>query len=158
MDETGYKLTTRLLTGGESSASKENEWDKYIVNSTLNGTIKAGDDNVWNWNPTVSTWTSTTLPSNNAQRVARGYNADINTHVGSVSSTVGVIRGFRPVLLIDTVFNLLNKSFILFNGEYKKWVGSLEREEDMKKDDSVTLEEGAMFRYTLSDKIEKVLL
>ncbi|OME44712.1 hypothetical protein BSK59_33225 [Paenibacillus odorifer] len=109
----------RLLTGGETSASKDNEWDKYIVSSTLNGTIKAGDDNVWNWNPTVSTWTSTTPPSNSAQRVARGYNADINTHVGSVSSTVGVIRGFRPTLLIDS--QLLNNSFILFNGEYKKW-------------------------------------
>ncbi|MGG0666438.1 hypothetical protein ABE042_20250 [Viridibacillus arvi] len=43
-------FTISLLTGGTSANDKDNEWDKYIVNSNLNGMISAGDNNVWNVN------------------------------------------------------------------------------------------------------------
>ncbi|GED17654.1 hypothetical protein D1872_202580 [compost metagenome] len=43
-----FATTIRLLTGGVSSTDKENEWDQYIVNSSLNGTIIPGDNAVWN--------------------------------------------------------------------------------------------------------------
>lgn len=104
-----FGFVVRLLTGGVSSNdNKDNEWDKYIVNSTLNGAITAGDNNVWNWR-NVYSWTSTTpqissYPSNT--RVVRGYSANntwtVPTSGGTplqTSSSFTTI-GFRPVLLI----------------------------------------------------------
>ncbi|GIP32592.1 hypothetical protein [Paenibacillus sp. J2TS4] len=116
--------TLRLLTGGISSADKDNEWDKYIVNSTLNNTIVAGDNDVWNWNVGVNTWTSTTISGTPANRVVRGYITGVSEHGHNPSNvtTVSTPKGFRPVLLLDAN---INKSLILFNGEYKKWNDTL---------------------------------
>lgn len=116
-DAESFSFTTRLLTGGIASTDKDNEWDKYIVGSTLGGTITAGDNNVWNWSGVYS-WISTT-PATNTQRVIRGSGAN-NTLTSTTSSATN--SGFRPVLLIESIFITLNKSFILFNGEYKKFV------------------------------------
>jgi hypothetical protein len=96
--------TIRLLTGGVSSTDKDNEWDTYIVNSTLNGTITAGDNNVWNWSG-VASWASTTIQSAtgaSSNRVFRG-NAASNTFNYGLSSTANTTTGFRPVLLIEPV-------------------------------------------------------
>ncbi|WP_405169280.1 hypothetical protein [Paenibacillus sp. FSL H3-0286] len=116
--DTEHKLTVRLPTGGISATDKDNEWDKYIVSSTLNGTIKAGDDNVWNWSGSGFVWCSTSY-STATHRITRGKTtADARDYYSS--GTSNLIIQFRPVLLIDS--QLLNKSFVLFNGEYKKWV------------------------------------
>lgn len=61
-----------------------NEWDKYIVKSNLNGKITAGDDNVWHYSTTQS-WCQETpitgawkdskansVSSTNSQRILRG--------------------------------------------------------------------------------------
>lgn len=111
-----YIFTTRLLTGGTASADPDNEWDKYIVGSTLGGAITAGDNNVWNWSGIYS-WTSTVHTAGSANRTLRG-NTAVNTHSYSATNST---YAFRPVLLIESIFTLLNKSFILFSNEYKKW-------------------------------------
>jgi hypothetical protein len=64
----GANLIVRAPTGGNTWADasgksvlvapspeygafpNSNEWDKYCVNSTLNGTMVAGDNSVWHWN------------------------------------------------------------------------------------------------------------
>ncbi|ALS22328.1 discoidin domain-containing protein [Paenibacillus naphthalenovorans] len=94
-----YNLSVRLPTGGVSATDRDNEWDKYIVNSTLNGTITAGDNNVWNWSG-LSSWTSTTFTSQAANRVVRG-SSSVDTYSHISSSTSSVTYGFRPVLIVE---------------------------------------------------------
>jgi hypothetical protein len=115
-----YKFTIRLLTGGINSVDTDNEWNKYIVNSTLNGTITAGDNNVWNWSG-IASWTSTTSSGGGAQRTTRGRTT-VSNMTGTTSPTSNEYVGFRPVLLIEIL--IYNKSFIYINGEYKTWDNS----------------------------------
>ena len=86
-----------------------NEWDKYIVNSTLGDNIIAGNDNVWHWNNSTSTWcneTPITTLGANTNRVIRGYNTENKYMSNIVSSTANISVGFRPVLnYIDTGSN-----------------------------------------------------
>ncbi|OME44718.1 hypothetical protein BSK59_33200 [Paenibacillus odorifer] len=119
--------TIRLPTGGASATDKDNEWDKYIVDSTLNGTITRGDNNVWNYmsgSTRFGSWTSSTESGKSGEKILRpnpgGSGTDPTARGNSLTNSVYPYNGFRPVLLIDSP--LLNKSFILFNGEYKKWV------------------------------------
>jgi hypothetical protein len=102
----------RSLSGGSGAATVDgqyagaitayggfptiNEWDKYIVNSTLGGKITAGSDSVWHWTSTA-TWTQDTYTAyGNTQRVARGQ-VTVNTIDKVLSSFSGSV-GFRPVL------------------------------------------------------------
>nr|WP_154958212.1 hypothetical protein [Paenibacillus xylanexedens] len=105
----------RLLTGGITAIDKDDEWDKYIVNSTMNGQIKPGDNNVWNWSGVYS-WTSTTNTYASNNRTVRG-----NSNVGSLSYTISnnVAHGFRPML--EAVILPMNRSLIKHDGSYKKW-------------------------------------
>lgn len=111
----GYGFSIRLLSGGVESIDKENDWDKYIVNSTLNGTIVSGDNAVWNWSGNSFAWTSTTLKANSVYRVVRG-NSAVTTWTSSDSSLSNG-GGFRPVLEIKMLPQV--KSLILSNGQYK---------------------------------------
>lgn len=114
-----YKFTLRLPIGGVSTTDKDNEWDKYIVNSSLNGMITAGDNAVWNWNG-LYTWTSTTVStSGNTYRMLRGYSSSNGTGA-LITSRTDASNGFRPVLLIETITSV--RSLIKFDGVYKKWV------------------------------------
>lgn len=124
--------TIRSLTGGVAYADangnmsliqpspskgnfpKNNEWDKYILSSDLDGKIVPGDDNVWHHNA-VYTWTQDT-PSNGTVTANSGHSGTLssttrtargNTSGGvqaafkdwnpAPSSTTGVAFGFRPV-------------------------------------------------------------
>lgn len=117
-DSNSITMTVRLMTGGISSTDKDNEWDKYIVSSTLNGTITAGDDNVWNWNYAWS-WTSTTNTRGASYRTVRGRSASVGSSSVPTSETVNVNTGFRPILEFESKPSY--KSFILYNNEYKKY-------------------------------------
>jgi hypothetical protein len=104
-----YELTLRLLTGGVSSTDRNNEWDKIIVKSNLNGTITPGDNNVWNWNK-IWSQTSTTNTSGAGNRTVRGYTAvDGSSYIAS-NNTIAADTGFRPVLLVKTLNTLGNFS------------------------------------------------
>lgn len=70
------RFSLRLLTGGIDSNDKDNEWDKYIVNNDLNGTIKAGDNFVWNWQEVYSHTSSISATDLN-YKVLRGRNQQI---------------------------------------------------------------------------------
>lgn len=41
--------TSQFLSGGTSISDTSNDWYNYIVNSNLNNTIIAGNNNTWNW-------------------------------------------------------------------------------------------------------------
>lgn len=111
-----FSLTTRLMTGGTSSTDKDNEWDKYIVNSSLNEAITAGDNNVWNWNKVWSV-TYTTFSGSSANRVSRG-GSSVTGHGNNITSWNRTDNGFRPVLEIEDLTQY--RSFVKIDGEYKK--------------------------------------
>ncbi|MGY5342924.1 discoidin domain-containing protein [Paenibacillus glucanolyticus] len=122
--KSSVETTIRLLTGGITGGDTENEWDKYIVNSTLNGKITAGDNTVWNWNNNIWTWTSTTRLINqypSSHRVLRGQSSvsGLGSNTTNLAVNGSFLYGFRPVLEIKTIFQL--RSLILSNGEYKKF-------------------------------------
>lgn len=108
-----YALTVKLLTGGVSPADKDNEWDKIIVESTLNSTITAGDNNVWNWNGVYSDIATTPMPgltlngtSDGRSRVKRGGPNGANYWIYSRPDSFGTSGvadyiGFRPVLIVE---------------------------------------------------------
>ncbi|PVC75083.1 hypothetical protein C2I27_04140 [Priestia megaterium] len=144
-----FIFTIRILTGGVSTADKDNEWDKWIFNSLLNDTITPGDNNIWNWSGLYS-WTSTS--PNTTQRVLRGNGSASNTGYGGPSNNAGS-SAFRPVLEIESNFILKNYSFIYEDHMYKKYVDLIE--EDMAKDTSY-LEDGSLLKFSLNKYAKKV--
>jgi|SRR5579875_2798389 len=107
-------FTTRLLTGGTSSSDTDNEWDNFIVKSSLGGTITPGDNNVWNWS-NIWSWTSTV--TNSVFREVRG-----NSAVGNYSTynTSATSNAFRPVILVEI---LTSKKYLFQDGnDIKKYV------------------------------------
>lgn len=110
-----YKLTLRTLTGGVSASDTNDEWDDYIVNSTLNGLITAGSSSTWSWS--IPSWTSTTSTTTNTSRVVRG-GAAANTYAEIASSTATSSYGLRPVLIVEEV----NKKYLFEdNNKLKKY-------------------------------------
>lgn len=113
-------FTLRLPTGGISSTDKDNEWDTYIVNSTLNGTITAGDNTVWNWSGIYS-WTSTVSTTASSDRSTRGNSAVNNWYnKGSNLSSAASSFGFRPVLIIEKLEEP-PKSLLYHGGSYQNY-------------------------------------
>ena len=109
-----YRSTIRLITGGTSATDTDNEWDKIVAGSTLNGNITLGDDNIWHWN-SVCSWTTTTHPTGSSNRVARGYNA-LNGYLYGVAANIASTNGFRRVLLIEQL--AFDKFFIKKDSKY----------------------------------------
>ncbi|PQP82455.1 hypothetical protein C0Q44_13510 [Paenibacillus sp. PCH8] len=118
-DTSQISMQARLLTGGINATDKDNEWDKYIVNSTLNGTIIAGDNNVWNYSGGAS-WTSTTNTAGSANRTGRGASGNAGASGYNPTSYVAAATatGFRPFMKIENLS--MNRSFINHEGSYKK--------------------------------------
>lgn len=98
-----------LTDKGLGAFPANNEWDKYIVKSDLNGTITAGDNNVWHWHEGVYSYHCDTPVIGldaSTSRVARGafkYNGswiseDIKHFSYGLSSGTGSHIGFRPAL------------------------------------------------------------
>ena len=96
-----YKnASLRLLTGGTVSTDTNCEWVKYIVNSTLNNTITAGDNTVWNW--TTETSITSTQVGGNTMSVIRGGTA-ANTYSSTSNTNSTSTMGFRPVLIVELI-------------------------------------------------------
>lgn len=116
LDPTKWKTNIRLLTGGVSSALKANsEWDKYIVKSTLGGTITAGDDAVWNWSGIASV-TSTTYIGAAANRTTRGNTSVTYLNSVQTSGTPSTV-GFRPVLVAESLAKPIVDKYLIQDGE-----------------------------------------
>lgn len=91
-----------------------NEWDTYIVNSTLNGKITAGDDIVWNKETRYSmcqdtlksgiwtSYTNATATIDSTYRSGRGFSSDLSPSWKDVAGIgfagTSTYIGFRPVL------------------------------------------------------------
>jgi hypothetical protein len=104
---TNHKWTMRLLSGGVSSTDTDNEWNRYIVNSTL-----IGDNNIWNWGVnTVASMTSSSVSGTSANRVSRGY-ATVGGYYSAASSLIGATYGLRPVLVIEDLFKYDNTQLV----------------------------------------------
>lgn len=71
-----------------------NEFDKYILNSNLDGKITAGDDNVWHYSPVRSLCKETPSIATPTDRTLRGID---NKFSYGTATTVSTAHGFRPV-------------------------------------------------------------
>lgn len=119
MKDERFSFVSRVLSGGINSTDTDNEWYKYIVTSTLNDSIVAGDNAVWNWSSgNAYSWTSTTASSNATYRMRRGLSA-VNAANAPASSTALATSGYRPVFEVKTL--PMMKSFIYHDGSYKKY-------------------------------------
>ncbi len=117
-----YEFEIRLLTGGSEQSDKHNEWDRYIVDSTLNDTIVAGDNMIWNWNlNNVRSWTSTTALIDSLNKVVRGNSINgisptgIDAWTFYPSNTANSSIAFRPALDIKNLYQF----YINDGGVYK---------------------------------------
>lgn len=83
------------LPRGTVAGETTDEWDIYVVSSTLDGTITPGADSTWHWSGVYS-WTSTGIATNTSRSV-RG-----NTLVTTASSLATTATGgFRPVITLQ---------------------------------------------------------
>lgn len=104
----------------------ENEWDKYIVDSDLNGSIVAGDNAVWHWNVNIGNLVQETphlsmlrtldgAAASSSYRIARGPSSWSSplikaiTFISATSADAGL--GFRPVLEFDESDNKVTNLF-----------------------------------------------
>jgi hypothetical protein len=95
-----YNIFTRLLTGGVDSTNLYSEWDTYVVESTLNNKIAAGDIYTWNTEYTLTMSWMLNAGTALANRVTRGSGANISDYTPQPTTTVDGVRGYRPVMLI----------------------------------------------------------
>jgi hypothetical protein len=112
-EEKKLEYSTKLPTGGTSITDKDNEWDKYITNGNNNPSIW-NHDVIWSWSSTVSS------PSN--YRAIRRMNSWDAGSPGSNYADTNV--GFRPVLLVESLWKKILKFFIKIGTDYKKWNGT----------------------------------
>lgn len=125
LDNQHYKhnsLIVRSLTGG-SNNNGLSEYDKYIVNSDLDGLITPGDKTIWNWG--ICSITSSISASDNSKIITRGYSSLTNYSTNNTFNNKGPTFGFRPVLIIKhsyifpvfsmNYFGEINNSFDITN-------------------------------------------
>lgn len=117
-----FSSNVRLLTGGISSTDLDNEWTQYIVNGTGGGAYPAGDNGTWNWSGLLS-WSSSTASGSSGNRTYRG-NASVGGFGSNSTSTSATTVGFRPVLVVESLFTEVQKHLIFHEGQYKKWDGA----------------------------------
>lgn len=104
LDNQPYKnniLIVRSLTGGANNNGLS-EYDKYIVNSDLNGLITPGDKTIWNWD--ICSITSSISASDNSKIITRGYSSLTNYSTNNTFNNKGPTFGFRPVLIIKHLY------------------------------------------------------
>ncbi|HGM3773519.1 TPA: hypothetical protein ACKOHV_001790 [Clostridioides difficile] len=104
LDNQPYKhnlLIVRSLTGG-SNNNGLSEYDKYIVNSDLDGLITPGDKTIWNWD--ICSITSSISASDNSKIITRGYSSLTNYSTNNTFNNKGATFGFRPVLIIKHLY------------------------------------------------------
>lgn len=101
----------RLIDGGTNPSDKENEWDQYVVSSSLNNHIVPGDNFVWNWKDIYS-YTMTLSEPNKV--VLRGKSKEGRLTQNFITAAKEL--GFRPVMeMMDF------KSLIYHKGEFKTY-------------------------------------
>lgn len=97
----GCSLTDKSLGGWPVN----NEWDNYIVNSSLGGKIISGDDNIWRWSSTSSLCMDTAMngvlshgiSGSSSYSTTRGYLQVKDNYIGLATAALGNV-GFRPVV------------------------------------------------------------
>lgn len=82
-------FSIRLLSGGISNSDKNNEWDKTLLESSIDKSL---------WNLGQPSWVSTTLSGTHANRVLRGRDGYFTSLTPVTANTS---TGFRPVLLVE---------------------------------------------------------
>ncbi len=110
-----FLFNLRMPTGGVTVGDIDNEWDRYVVDSTLGGTITKGDTNVWNWGRWNHTSTTPQVGSRVLSgtaaatwRVIRGYGTGTVTRYDAIGSGYGDANGgFRPVLIVQRKDDLI---------------------------------------------------
>jgi len=101
LSESGFYSTTNKNLGCHPS---NNEWDKYILKSTLTGKITAGSNSIWNYlsgSTYYSNWTQDTPHSTigaSSTRIARPHTTANGLLAQASTTTTSGLSGFRPLL------------------------------------------------------------
>lgn len=115
-----YIFTIKLPTGGTLATDLNNDWDRIIVNSTLNNNITNGSNDIWNWSGIYS-WTGTNY--NNTTDITMRGNSLVTYINSSIVSNISGVIGFRPELLVQIPTNRYlvqdnnNSSYTYLNGK-----------------------------------------
>ncbi|KPI48923.1 hypothetical protein ACWTV9_17370 [Clostridioides difficile] len=98
----GYSCIIKSITDSPYNDSYlHSEYDKYILNSTLNDLIIAGDKDIWHHN--LASITDTFSDSDNTKVIIRGGTSSNLYNVVNTSTKNDTI-GFRPVLIINNIY------------------------------------------------------
>jgi hypothetical protein len=126
VDDSNSNLYLRLPTGGINNADKDNEWDRYVEGSDLEGSIIPGDVYVWNQNNlySITSTSPTSTDTSTDTRVVRGYNnrsdqPSLAKWSSTASSYSGALTGFRPILIIEKT--PIRKFLVEDNGKIKRY-------------------------------------
>lgn len=92
--------TTQFMSGGVSATDTSNDWYNYVINSTMNNTIIAGNNNTWNW----ANFYSLTNTQSSGNAVARGNTA--KDGFTTISNTTA--SNYRPKMSIAVNEGYLN--------------------------------------------------
>lgn len=96
LDENGK---SSLTDKGLGAFPSNNEWDKYIFKSDLNGSITAGDDKVWDSNSNFpdTIIQDTGVGVSPTWRFIRGKCSVVTNPYVETTGVYGIATGFRPV-------------------------------------------------------------
>jgi hypothetical protein len=122
-ESTKQKFIIRLPRGNGLNATdlSMSEWDKWVAQSDLGGTITPGDNAVWNWS-TIYSLTSAAVTTAAGSRYMRGKSS-ASTSSAIASNTTSYLGGFRPVLEIIGQGAFIGFLF-RFNEGYMKYNGA----------------------------------
>ncbi|MED3841871.1 6-hydroxymethylpterin diphosphokinase MptE-like protein [Geobacillus stearothermophilus] len=103
-----YQGNMNYIDRGFGGYPLDNEWDKYVVGSDLNGKIEKGNNNVWHWSYNLTLCQETCAKGivrkstgqkviDNNTRASRGY-ISLTNYAVSEKDVFDSHRGFRPLL------------------------------------------------------------
>lgn len=108
--ESQYKIT--LPTGGVSPEDKNNDWDRYLVESNLNNTVVPGDERYWNCVDGLTSWCLNKAEQYLERVAIRGKFFGANKwwgenghywHAGGSTTNKWPSNGFRPMLKLKLI-------------------------------------------------------
>ncbi|MCC0628510.1 MULTISPECIES: hypothetical protein [unclassified Clostridioides] len=98
----GYSCIIKSITDSPYNDSYlHSEYDKFILNSSLNNLITSGDKDIWHHN--LSSITDTFSASDNMKVTVRGGISSNSYNVVNTSTKSDTI-GFRPVLIMNNIY------------------------------------------------------
>lgn len=116
LSDKNFNYEVKMPSGGVSATDKDNEWDNYIVSG-----LYPKNNDIWKQGGLWS-FTSTAVSGTPANRVTRGgSNGDLESYGTAVSGTAYDNTGFRPMMIMETLWVRINRFLLKIGTQYKSW-------------------------------------